>query len=148
MGDYNLNLYCRSCRDSPEYDNNTCVDVCGDTILGYQDCDEGLGNSFDGCTDLCEVEDNFICTITIVDIKSVCSYEGSFNYSFVSYKKEQFENKITAIFQVYPPLFLFTQVDPNNFMFLDQTLCKDTSFVYDQSADQFSVTFSYSTNIT
>ena len=52
---------------------------------------------------------------------------------------------MTMKFKVYPPLYLFTQIDPNNFMSLD--IADKSSFTYDQQTDVFSVIFTYSVDI-
>ena len=38
-----------------------CSDFCGDQRALLSSCDLGFGNEYDGCTDDCEVENNFSC---------------------------------------------------------------------------------------
>lgn len=41
---------------------NECVVACGDAILGPgEECDDGNTGAMDGCSDLCEIEEGWVC---------------------------------------------------------------------------------------
>ena len=52
-----------------------CNDVCGNlVVLDGEECDLGQGIEFDGCTDECKFEDNFVCFNESGPM--ICSYFG------------------------------------------------------------------------
>lgn len=38
---------------------------------------------YDGCTDLCTVEENFKCTVNSTTNRSICAYEGNISLSLI-----------------------------------------------------------------
>ena len=50
-------------------------------------CDLGKGNDLDGCTDTCEVENGFTCSVENSTAKSVCSYVGMIELKILSISK-------------------------------------------------------------
>ena len=47
----------------------------------YEECDLLEGISYDGCTDTCTVENNFVC------LNNSCSYTGDFQIEYTYIKK-------------------------------------------------------------
>ncbi|CAD8090382.1 unnamed protein product [Paramecium sonneborni] len=70
-----LNCYQGVCLECPYgfYSNNSfCKTQCGDSIviLEKEECDDGNLNDNDGCTQKCQIQDNWTCIIQ--DLQSLC----------------------------------------------------------------------------
>ena len=90
-----------------------CKDVCGNlVVLDGEECDLGQGIEFDGCTDECKFEDNFVCFNESGPM--ICSYFGQFSIELQSQEKMLNENKIEMEFQISPLLYAFSQVSIND----------------------------------
>ena len=73
---------CLTCVDFYEYvpAAQRCRDICGDSIVMTDQCDNGPNIFHDGCSDQCKQESDYTCvlnpdTVTGLPVqKSVCSY--------------------------------------------------------------------------
>jgi hypothetical protein len=62
-----------------------CQEICGDDIdLGFYMCDLGFDIPYDGCTNECAFMSNFTCYRS--NNQSICSYNGTLSFKFISYK--------------------------------------------------------------
>ena len=63
-------------------DNSTC----GNSVQEEnEECDFGKDIEYDGCTNECLIEDNFVCHLDTNPM--ICSYNGSFTISQTKYEK-------------------------------------------------------------
>ena len=116
------------------------MDKCGDGYDMIYPCDELKGNELDGCTDQCQVEDNFECYLD--GTNSICSYNGDFGLEMLSMEKEMFANSITLQLRLSPPLFIFESVTPVDLMVFNDSGFQNVSGSYDSGL--LSLTFTYS----
>ena len=88
-----------------------CLDICGDSIVMTDDCDNGFGVKNDGCSDNCKQEENFVCTKTPGTVSgeavkfSTCSYNQKLNITLLQIEKEKFKNTVIFTYSVRPYLF-------------------------------------------
>lgn len=76
---------CIDCKPFYSYVDRTkrCLDVCGDSIVMNDECDNGFGVKNDGCSDSCKQDINYVCvnksdTVDGHAVKvSTCSYNKS-----------------------------------------------------------------------
>ena len=101
-----------------------------------------LGNDYDGCTDQCEVEDNFECLNN--RSRSLCSYNSTFDVELVNLEKELFANFITMKFNIQPFLYAFNSADPNEFITFNDSSFQNVQSSFDFENKQLLVTFTYS----
>ena len=66
---------------------NVCAQICGDGLVLNESCDLGTGNDLDGCTDTCEVESGFTCSVDSATAVSTCSYDGTVEFTLLSMSK-------------------------------------------------------------
>ena len=83
----------------------SCQQICGDQIIVTFPCDMRLGIQYDGCTDACEVENNFTCNVTN-DSKSLCSYNIPIEMTVVKLQRHAKNNSFLLIVSVFPPLYV------------------------------------------
>jgi cysteine-rich repeat protein len=53
-----------------------CEDICGDGFQIYVYCDDGNLINGDGCSDSCQVENDYTCVGGSITSPSACSYSG------------------------------------------------------------------------
>lgn len=88
-----------------------CKDICGDSIVMTDPCDNGPNIFHDGCTDQCEQEADYTCTLTPDTVsgqtvgRSICSYNLEVKISVLSIRKEPFKNSMTWTYLVTPYLY-------------------------------------------
>ncbi len=51
------------------------MDTCGDSHVITLPCDNEIGIAFDGCTDDCNVMQDFSCNVT--SFNTICSFTGT-----------------------------------------------------------------------
>ena len=110
---------CTGCTEGFYFQNDVCPQVCGDAVSHYFDCDLELGIDLDGCTDNCQLEQNFSCYVN--DTETVCSYNGTFSISTVSVEKDLFSNALTIIFNIVPFIYTFQSVSATDFVSYNDT---------------------------
>ena len=133
---------CVECISTYQPVSYTCAEKCGDALVYDLDCDLEPGNDYDGCTDQCEVEDDFECLKN--GVRSLCSYNGTFAVELVSTEKELFANSITMKFNIQPFLHAFNSADPNEFITFNDSAFQSVQSSFDTSTKQLLVTFTYS----
>ena len=136
--------YCSSCVDGAVHDEDgNCEERCGDLVIIGEPCDLELGIENDGCTDNCEIEQDFDCYTESSESRSVCSFNGNLSLKTVKTSKELFSNQLTVEFQLSPDLYVFQSVSPQFYLSFDSDLLTLTSFSYNKESSTFSVSFSY-----
>ena len=72
-----------------------CTDyICGDSLTLLRPCDLALGNFYDGCTDNCQIEDNFTCSVDNATYGTMCSFNGTLDMNVVHFKRIGIDNKL------------------------------------------------------
>ena len=90
-----------------------------------------LGVPLDGCTDLCEVEENFTCKVVNKN-RTICSYKEQLDIKVMAGERNHLTNVLHLKIILYPYLDVFLSHDVSTFM---STPTKNTvihSFVYNE----------------
>lgn len=74
------------------------------------ECDDGNKIAGDGCSDVCEIEDGFECSID-KNGKSLCILNKNITVVFDYMLRVMGENKVNMYFTVSPSSTLFNKVD-------------------------------------
>ncbi|KAM3137487.1 hypothetical protein pb186bvf_010460 [Paramecium bursaria] len=76
---------CNNCENGYYYGDNQCLSRCGDAIKTIDEqCDDGNTQSRDGCTELCQIESNFVCKT--INNSSICFIQEQ---PYLIYKVQQ-----------------------------------------------------------
>lgn len=85
--------------------NIDCNEVCGDGITFSYPCDNWLGILFDGCTDACQIEENFSCQVN--NTITTCSYNGTVTIELVDIELDRVSGFYIITLIVTPPLYAY-----------------------------------------
>lgn len=93
-----------------EFDHHTpvtCRELCGDSVTTLLPCDNDLGIPYDGCSDDCEIEDNFTCNPADL---SICAYNGTISLTVVDLDRKRMQNQFEITLKIFPPLYVFSLI--------------------------------------
>ncbi|EAR85857.2 transmembrane protein, putative (macronuclear) [Tetrahymena thermophila SB210] len=69
-----LNCYKIECEYGKQQNQKKCEEICGDGIVQNQECDDGNLQNGDGCNDKCQIEPQFECSQTNINLPSICKF--------------------------------------------------------------------------
>ena len=83
---------------------NECVEICGDGLVLYHECDDGNQINNDGCSQNCQIESGYICHENdFAPIKqSYCSKREQLHFELIETMKEIYSNNLNFTFNVNP----------------------------------------------
>ena len=117
-----------------------------------------MGIEYDGCTDNCEIEQDFVCQVkgqqpnnanTIRNPfteKMVCSYNKPVELEIESIERNKFENKLKMRVSVYPNLHVFRSVDFSDLVSISHSFSID-SVSFDQTNSYIDLVVSFEEDI-
>ena len=85
---------CTECNQYFTLVGDTCEEVCGDGVLFVLECDDNNTDSGDGCSELCQVEQDYTCVGGSSVSPSGCSYSGPLDITIISVMKDPASNTV------------------------------------------------------
>ena len=125
-----------------------CHDLCGDSVVMTDQCDNSFGVIHDGCTDTCQQETDYTCVLNPDTVsgqsvhRSICSYNLKVNITLKQIIKEPFKNTLTWTYFIVPFLYGLPGTTSRDFT---QEELKKTFVLYDINQG-LPTTFSLPTN--
>jgi cysteine-rich repeat protein len=100
--------------------NNACVEVCGDGVLlstSSMACDDGNTVNGDGCSSVCQVEEQYRCENGSSTTPSACYYIGSpLTLELLSTRRTEGLNQGVFEFGLFPPLLTVGDLNLSHYL--------------------------------
>lgn len=108
-----------------------CLSVCGDGHKTQEEgCDDGNLIGGDGCSEVCQVEADYVCKTQEAYQASMCSYNASLKFVVKKQSKNYYKNEALIEVEIVPELEAFKGLDFSNSIIPNQNSISVNSVTY------------------